>query len=679
MSVTVGSLMVEIGANVAHLQRDMGKAAHIVESTAKKIDKAFKAVKTSLAVGLSYAAISESARAIYEAGQRADQMERAFRAITGSGEQAKRELESLRTSAQGLGLNFYDVADAYKGMLAAAKGTELEGAKVKQIFDGISSAAVTLGLSSDQTRGALLAVSQMMSKGSIQAEELRGQLGERMPGAFQAMAKAAGVSTSALDDMLQKGEVGIDLLPKFADIMRDQFAGGANEAAKSMGNLSTAWTDFKATFYDSEVISLGIRSVTASLNGLTFVMNRLKSDNSLSGLQKQLADLTAAKNNAWTENQKIGFQEQIDALNKMIQAAQATENIEIAKTVKPDFWSFAAQDRLQADIRASKEVDKILEKQSKSAAKYAEERKKIEADLTDKVMDLTLDEFTYKQWALEQEIKEIRARDAYVQGSAKDRRAIEEQLAAYSVAKTLEILREKQAADEEMIQSYQDMVEEQEAAYQRALRDSRAWRDGAVRATMDYASEATNAAKNIEQALTSTFNNLEDVMVDWVSTGKASVNDLVTSIIADFSRIAIRENITGPMASALSEALKSSSGGEGSFFSSIWSALGFHAGGMVGRDHSFIRPVPASTFIGAPRLHSGLMSDEFPAILQKGEMIIPKGGGGTGVKVNVINRSDQKVSSGGARFDGQQWVIDLMIDAVSRNKGGLRDFFRSLK
>jgi len=33
-------------------------------------------------------------------------------------------------------------------------------------------------------------------------------------------------------------------------------------------------------------------------------------------------------------------------------------------------------------------------------------------------------------------------------------------------------------------------------------------------------------------------------------------------------------------------------------------------------------------FIGAPRLHSGLASDEFPAILQKGERVIRKGKSG---------------------------------------------------
>jgi hypothetical protein len=52
----------------------------------------------------------------------------------------------------------------------------------------------------------------------------------------------------------------------------------------------------------------------------------------------------------------------------------------------------------------------------------------------------------------------------------------------------------------------------------------------------------------------------------------------------------------------------------------------YHAGtSFVGTPSSKIS-VPSSLFMGAPRLHSGLAPDEFPAILQHGERVTPKGG-----------------------------------------------------
>jgi hypothetical protein len=51
-----------------------------------------------------------------------------------------------------------------------------------------------------------------------------------------------------------------------------------------------------------------------------------------------------------------------------------------------------------------------------------------------------------------------------------------------------------------------------------------------------------------------------------------------------------------------------------------------HRGGVVGDSGTPRVNVPAYAFSGAPRLHGGLAFDEFPAILQKGETVVPKNG-----------------------------------------------------
>jgi hypothetical protein len=68
-------------------------------------------------------------------------------------------------------------------------------------------------------------------------------------------------------------------------------------------------------------------------------------------------------------------------------------------------------------------------------------------------------------------------------------------------------------------------------------------------------------------------------------------------------------------------------GRSGGFLKSAFGLLGglFHQGGVVGETFAPSRFVPAMAFAGAPRLHGGLAGDEYPAILQKGETVIPKG------------------------------------------------------
>lgn len=68
-------------------------------------------------------------------------------------------------------------------------------------------------------QGAFLALGQMISKGKVQAEELRGQLGERLPGAFQLAAKAMNMTTAELDKFMADGKLTAEeLLPKLAKV-----------------------------------------------------------------------------------------------------------------------------------------------------------------------------------------------------------------------------------------------------------------------------------------------------------------------------------------------------------------------------------------------------------------------------------------------------------------------------
>jgi len=100
----------------------------------------------------------------------------------------------------------------------------------------------------------------MISKGKVQAEELRGQLGERLPGAFQLAAKAMGMTTAQLDKFMADGKLTAeDLLPKLAKVMQEEFGAAAEAAAYGlqgqMNRLSTEWTRLKATILDSDSVA----------------------------------------------------------------------------------------------------------------------------------------------------------------------------------------------------------------------------------------------------------------------------------------------------------------------------------------------------------------------------------------------------------------------------------------
>ncbi len=138
-----------------------------------------------------------------------------------------------KNESERLGLNLLETAKSYMQIAAAAKGTELDGERTRDIFTAIAEASTVLQLSVDQTNGAIRAIGQIMSKGKVQAEELRGQLGERLYGAFQLAARGMGITTAELDKMLEQGQViAEDFLPKFAAEIRNTFSDGVPAASK---------------------------------------------------------------------------------------------------------------------------------------------------------------------------------------------------------------------------------------------------------------------------------------------------------------------------------------------------------------------------------------------------------------------------------------------------------------
>jgi len=223
----------------------------------------------------------------------------------------------------------------------------------------------------------------------------------------------------------------------------------------------------------------------------------------------------------------------------------------------------------------------------------------------------------------------------------------------YSLNKTLEEYRKNGISEIELekykIAALKKINEEYEKA---RLQNSRKWTDGAIRALQAYGDTATNVAKNVEVLFTDAFSNIENALVNMVKTGKLQFKSLIDSMISDIARLTIRQTITGPLAQALSYGIQSwaSSLGDTLYYYKTGTyyhqptvridtstgqtiATGLHSGGKVGEGSGFYRNVPSSLFINAPRLHNGLLPGEYPAILKKGESVIPENSSLVDVKI----------------------------------------------
>jgi tape measure domain-containing protein len=162
-----------------------------------------------------------------------------LQAATGSATKAGFAFAFIRELSEKLGLDFRKAAESFGFFLGSVKGTNLTLDESRQIFEGFSTAARALQLSTADVDGVFRALGQMMSKGKIQAEELRGQLGDRLPGAFVRFAVALKMTKPGeLDQALKKGAVSGEKMKQaiidVANALQVEFAGSADKMSKTV-------------------------------------------------------------------------------------------------------------------------------------------------------------------------------------------------------------------------------------------------------------------------------------------------------------------------------------------------------------------------------------------------------------------------------------------------------------
>lgn len=239
---TLRDLVQSVRANnlaLAQASTDHARYRQQVEAAAEAKRKAtgvvnsFRAALVALQVAVAALGLGALVRDSVQVALSFDRANKSLVAAAGGQQAAGREMAFVTAEADRLGLVLTTTSQTYSSLSNAARGTVLAGQATRDIFSGISEAATVLGLSAEQTQGALLGVQQTISKGKVTSEELVQQISERLPGAYQAMADSLGISTAELAKRLEQGKVGLKDLIGWAEELRKRFAAGLTTAVNS--------------------------------------------------------------------------------------------------------------------------------------------------------------------------------------------------------------------------------------------------------------------------------------------------------------------------------------------------------------------------------------------------------------------------------------------------------------
>lgn len=599
---------------IAHATAPANAGLKTIDASARALNSLFRQAAGMLAAYTGISSLINSIRSINQTGMEFQGVATALQAISGSSAGAADEMGFLSKESERLGLNLLETAKSYMQIAAASKGTNMAGRTTREIFTAVAEASTVLQLSVDQTNGALRAIGQIMSKGKVQTEELRGQLGERLYGAFQLAARGMGITTAQLDKMLQQGKVAADeFLPRFAAEIRKTFSEGVPQASQTaraeLNRFNNSILEIERTIAASgflDGLTQGYKTLSTTLSDPE-VIEAAKAigetlGNAISGAATALAYTAKyADEAALAIGSLIVARTVAGAVSMLNMAILGNAGMVVGLRMAASISTLFAAKIIAVSTAAR--IASISMTGLKAALAFLGGPVGLAVLGGTALAALAYNHHKAADGAKEQS-EEL---DKLNQEMNKNLGAVETPVSPVFNPETSSLYQEvlKQARDDD-------------------LKNAKDWESGIKRGFKSVIDEASNMAKTSEQLVTNAFKSMEDSLVSFVTKGKFDFRSLADSIISDVLRMQIQKSITAPLSAAL-----------GSIFGAA------HTGGVIGKDSLGTRKVNPLVFANAPKFHSGgLVGNEVPIIAKKGETVFTPGqmqalGGALNSKPNV--------------------------------------------
>lgn len=247
---------------------------------------------------------------------------------------------------------------------------------------------------------------------------------------------------------------------------------------------------------------------------------------------------------------------------------------------------------------------------------------------------------------------------------------------------------EAQLTATQRLQIEKNLLESQQKLWELAGRSLKASLQEAAR---QYKQETTNYADLAKSTFDSTMSSINSAWtnnLEAMATGTKSFSKGIKDIFKDMTNAIIKMMIQLTFQQYIMPKLQGLFGGAVSGIGSLGTAKGtssFAGGG------SFSSAFTGNRFAAGGKTNPGLMlvGENGPELLQSSgshriytaseTRRLVGGATSNNVVVNIINQSGQELESKqqNSRFDGENYVIDIVVRAMESNKGGMRDAIKA--
>ncbi len=185
-----------------------------------------------------------------------DAVRASLTATTYSSAGAGSVLKALGEEAQRTGIAISTLRESFSQFNASTSLSGESLATTWRMFQNINSTVTSLHLNADKAKGIFNALAQMFNKSKVQSEELVKQLGNLLPGAFAAFARANGKAPMQLSQEMRKGLVfAHDTIDKFTAYYAEKFSSAFGQAStglnSNIGRMQTSFDNLGQAIYST--------------------------------------------------------------------------------------------------------------------------------------------------------------------------------------------------------------------------------------------------------------------------------------------------------------------------------------------------------------------------------------------------------------------------------------------
>lgn len=463
------------------------------------------------------------------AAQETTLLRRSLEQVVGTDDLAE-ALGAIESISDRFLVNIPEATKQFTRLAAAARASGFSVEETKTTYEGLAAANLALGGTSEQLQGILLATTQVFSKGKVQAEELRGQIGERLAGAFAQFAESAGKTPAELDKALEQGEVTLQEFVEFTEFLLERYGSAADKLADDPAaagrRLSKALSDLQlevGTLMEGLVgeFQTGMADIVNAITPAIEALNRFLGTSveaQIARLQTRIEQLRASPFPWISEDGPGGLKDLEARLDALIARRDKVAGIPLGDKPTPNTEEETPEQRRkrEADERAAR---RLAEQQARQAQinDLLRVDKKLKDDLYQ--LEVAKDRFTESQF------KRLEAEAVYKADIRKIERQItdetQKQLAIYNRAADLklELLRIDNEELEKVKQTRAELTALVNEIANQGLKttfetDEIAEVPEAVQRAFDGANQAGNELFRTFENLISATKNWTDVLAD---------------------------------------------------------------------------------------------------------------------------------------------------------------------